>query len=145
MIFHCALLLLFYFVITFIAIFIAILAGSLGYSKAFKIKNNIINIIEEDGTWSTSTETKVNTMLNRIGYSVTPNNISSCPSIVENGRTITPSHDRTKDFLYCVYKLDENRGTRYRVVTYIYFEIPVISEVLRIPVQGETKTMIDFN
>lgn len=136
---------LFYFVIIFVSIFIAILAGSLSYSKAFKVKNNIINIIEEDGGWiKDSTEGKINTMLGQIGYSVAPQNITDCGNVRGDKREQI-LHNRNKDYLYCVYQIEENRGIRYRVVTYIYFDIPVINEVFRVPVQGETATLIDLD
>lgn len=141
---------LYTFVIIFVIIFVAFLVGSISYSKAFKIKNVIINTIEKNEGWNATTENEINDMLASIGYSVTPNGVGACPEF--NG--VRSSYNRENGYFYCVYRLNEfdgintnvneYRGEYYRVVTFISFDIPVINGVLRIPVQGETKNIFDL-
>ena len=84
-------------VIIFVIILLAFFIGSLSYSKAFKVKNKIIEEIEKDQ-----------------GYTIGVNDSTE-------GRS-----DKAK----C--------GKYYRVITYMYFDIPIISQLLRLPVSGET-------
>ena len=59
-------------VIIFVIILLAFFVGSLGYSKAFKAKNKIVEEIEKDQAYTIgindSTETRVEQWLSKIGY-----------------------------------------------------------------------------
>ena len=133
-------------IITFITIFAILFAASTAYTKAFKVKNKIIEIIEKyddilgvDATsgnrLNAALESDINTTLSDIGYriSVTPN---SCP---ERNGVAAISKQTTSNYEYCIYKYSTSKGNYYGVTAYMYFEIPVINRGLRFPVYGETK------
>ena len=66
--------------LTFIVIFTAYLAISVNYAKAFKIKNHIINMIEENEGFRDSSQQKIADYLVSQGYIARgecPNNIKS--------------------------------------------------------------------
>ena len=54
--------------ITFIAIFIAFLAFSINYAQAFKVKNKLINIVEQYGGLTADAEDEIEKYISDIGY-----------------------------------------------------------------------------
>ena len=50
---------------------------------------------------------------------------------------------QTNPYEYCVYKVNACKNgqscyTYYHVITYMYFDVPIISELIRLPIHGET-------
>lgn len=127
-------------IITFVIVFIVLFATSTSYTKAYKIKNRMIDIIESNGGVTAQTYTEIDEFLGSIGYRV---NVSgqSCPTrhqgtLVNGGRS--------SGYRYCIYEFgssgtNENRGSYYGVTAYMYFDVPVLSTLLEMPVYGETK------
>ncbi len=151
--------LLFYIIITFVIILIAFFVGSLSYSKAFKVKNRIIETIEKEEGFTANAKTEIDEWLKAgengksgIGYRVNTNggnaNSTNCAT-VDGGTLVNPA----SNYQYCVYELtscgkkaDEARcGKYYRVTTYMFFDVPVIGDMIKIPVSGETKTFVKIN
>ncbi len=148
-------------VITFIIIFFSLLIGSMAYSKAYKTKNYLINMIdryeneglsdfsirgtEESDKW----DTEVNEYLKNVGYQI-------------NGSTNTCKHmdgyqlarDNKNSYNYCIYVnynitgADQNPivETRYNymVLVYMQFDIPVLGNYFKVPIKGETKSYTIF-
>lgn len=128
------------FVITFIVLFIFFFVGSLSYTKAFKVKNSIINSIEKYGGYDDSLNSEVkqeiNANLKSMGYQV-KNGVPKCnPRNGVAAMTMTANSYR-----YCVYKYETSRGNYYGVTTYMYFQIPVIGANIEIPIHGESKVI----
>ena len=68
--------LLFNLIIVIVIVMIAFLVGSLSYSKAFKVKNRIINIIEKyEGYNQTDSKliNEINSELKNMGYRINKN------------------------------------------------------------------------
>ena len=143
-------------VITFIIIFFTLLIGSMAYSKAYKVKNYLINeidVFEKENIMPTKTSDKgkikswddeVNIFLREIGYtlSVNPSNTCTAPS---KGRTVIPNGTGRYD--YCIYIVSEDPNNviiqdryHYTVEAYMKLDLPVIGKLLRLPVRGDTKT-----
>ena len=141
-------------VIIFVIILLAFFIGSLSYSKAFKVKNKIIEEIEKHQGYTIgvndSSEGRVEEWIKNIGYRQNVGNVkntSVCPSTASgNGGEDGVLLNETGDYQYCVYEFDTcseksdkaKCGKYYRVITYMYFDIPIISQLLRLPVSGET-------
>ena len=139
-------------VIIFIALFAGFLAYSISYTKAFRAKNEIINIIEknEGFTYSsdsarlhdfnleqlktdTSTEGKAFAFIKALGYDYDTAEQAGCngDGTMQNGG-------------YCLKKFcptDGNGKIYYKVTTFIALTIPVIEVTVKLPISGETKTM----
>lgn len=144
---------IFNLVIIFVIILIAFFIGSLSYSKAFKVKNKILEEIEKDQAYTigvnNSTEDRVEEWIGNIGYRVNTGNTrnsSNCPTVTGNGGEQGKLVNSDGDYQYCVYEFDTctakadkaKCGKYYRVTAYMYFDIPILSGLLRIPVSGET-------
>lgn len=140
-------------VITFIAIFSGFLAYSISYTKAFRVKNEIINIIEKNEGFSeatidlenvddstlrqnTSTEAKAFSFIKSIGYNYSMFENSSNPC--REGELQTGGYCLAK---YCPNKGSESDRIYYRVTTYISLSIPFLNVGIRIPITGETKAI----
>ena len=131
---------LYTFVIVFVSIIMLLLIGSLSYSKAFKIKTRILEIVETNKGFNSDVEDEIDSFLKSAGYPVNPRNNKSCPTVKGTGAINT-----INNFDYCIYSFETLRGPYYRVTVFISYDIPVISAFLRIPVSGETRIIYDFN
>ncbi len=140
-------------VIMFVIILLAFFIGSLSYSKAFKVKNKIIEEIEKDQGYTTgvadSTEDRVEDWIASIGYRINTGNdrnTENCPKVTGNGGEEGKLVNSDGDYQYCVYEFDTctkgadkaKCGKYYRVTAYMYFDVPILSGLLKLPVSGET-------
>ncbi len=164
---------LFYIIITFVVILIMFFVGSLSYSKAYKVKNKIIEEIEKEAelpsnpidTYTAATQAYDNAAENietwlaaggengtGIGYRPITGLASHRDNCNSDKGTLVSGSSK---YQYCVYKIDtcdkgngtnkERCGVYYRVTTFMFFDIPVIGELLKIPVNGETITFTQID
>lgn len=139
-------------IIVFILITFAILMGIMSYSKAFRTNSRIVKSIEMCEGYNECSETQINSFLSNLGYS---RNQIVCPA-----RDDLEALSKNNGFDYCVYKIDENeeiQGSkgyctndqrecgydRYRVVTYMVVDFPLIDRI-RIPVFNITDWIYRF-
>lgn len=117
-------------VIIFASIIILFFVGILAYSKAYKVKNRIINYIESKESYNTNDVEELNEDLKSAGYQLTSK--SKCSSDNLNKTT----------YNYCVYRVElKDKKYYYKVVTYVHFEFPVVGSIINVPVKGETKIL----
>ncbi len=124
--------------IVLISLIITVFLSSLNYSKAFKIKTHIIDIIEnyESGYIESNRDqinNEIEAYLREAGYRVNVKN-QQCPTI--DGRNAL---NNPYNYRYCIYEYNSTRGNYYRVLTYMYLDIPILSDVLQFQVAGQTK------
>jgi len=133
----------------FIAVMSALLIGSIGYSKAFKVKNRIIYILEKYEGYTAVAQTEINASLRDIGYPIAANN-RQCPSPAAMGadRTVYGGSPAGMDYHYCIYEYEnigtQGKGHYYGVITFMHFDIPLIGNYLQFQVRGKTRTMLDI-
>lgn len=138
-------------IIIFVIVLILLFIGSLSYSRGFKAKNKIIEEIEKDQGFNSSTQARVDEWLGSIGYRANVGyitNSNNCGS-VDGGSLVSQGASHQ----YCVYEFDtcssygadnSKCGKYYRVVTYMYFDVPLIGGFIKIPVNGETVIFNDI-
>ena len=120
----------------FLGIYIAFMAVALNYAKAFRVKNQIINIIEQyegyDKRTSNNIEVKdiIGSYLDNMGYNV---QITCYDVAGSNGDCDTRG--------YLVEAVETSKGTYYKVETYIRLELPFLKVNVTIPINGETKVI----
>ncbi len=160
-------------VIVIVGVISAFLISSIAYSKAFKVKNRIISVIDEYGgncdfkNPYDACFNKIEDELTDMGYS---SNISKdCPDylykntvgIKEYERVYPQSDGIVTGHKYCVYRFvlcdtldtsvgsgkdcrsDSNKASYYKVITFMHFDIPLIGNFLEFEVSGETSTFYD--
>lgn len=124
-----------------VGITIIVLVGAVAYSKTFKIKTKLVDIMEKYKDFDEA-ENEINEYLKSIGYrkNTYTDNKANCKS--EPGGTLK---NGVSQFKYCVYEFDKpgNKGKYYGVKVFIYFDIPLIGDLLEFPVYGETEVFYD--
>ena len=128
-----------------IAIIIVLLAGSISYSKSFRVKNKIIDIIEEHNVYNEDARTEIEQTLSELGYRTSAReDYNTLCKKVDGFQIVT---DKTSNYYYCVYKTNDSNEDiyTYKVVVYMYFDIPFLSNTIKIPVSGMTKTLYKDN
>lgn len=130
-------------IIVFLVIVMALLVTSISYTKAFRIKNRIVDIIEYyDGNFNdvgtkTNITNEINNSLSSVGYRLSGS--KKCKEI-DNKKAI----ELASNYQVCIYEYDDStRGKYYKVIAYMYFDVPVVGGILNIPVSGETKVFYD--
>ena len=137
--------------VTLVGIIIIILLCAVAYSKTFKIKSKLIDILEKYDQYEdvyAAASGEMESYLLSIGYRRNRNGVSNCPSESPNGTYLGEAiNSDFSQFHYCVYEFDsgvgENRGKYYGVLVYIYFDFPIIGDFIEIPIYGETKVFFD--
>lgn len=138
-------------VVVFTSVVILLFAGIITYSKAYKVKNKIIEVIERyDGEIMDKSNTskinavvldEINTELNKVGYKISgaPTN-SKCSRDSSRGAC---TNLNTSSYNYCICSQSgaTTDGQSFEVITYVHFEFPVVGDLLTFPVKGETKAL----
>ena len=113
-------------VMVFIVIYVCFLAIAINYSITFRVKNQIINLIEAyEGL--ENAEESIEQYVNNIGYF--------------RGLGTVRRDENCNYAGYCIYEIDSVRGKYYRVVTYVSFDFPILGQITNFPVSGETKVI----
>jgi hypothetical protein len=131
--------LVFNLMMIFVGVIIVILISSISYTKGFKIRNRIIDRIEEhNGYAADSTVSQaIEADLNAIGYKIVDK--SMCKDR-ENAVKLTKDYN---DYNYCVYEYSTSKGKYYGVTVFISFDVPLIGQYINIPIYGETRVIYD--
>lgn len=141
---------LFTIVIVFIVLFTSFLALSINYSKAFKVKNGIVNIIEKNEGVSREARDEISEYLSSVGYVV----YSSCPKTTsvsnsERAKGFDASISNSNKYRYCVARVIDNNGNiqknYYKVTVFFRVDLPILGELFTFPVTGETKPIYFAN
>lgn len=131
----------------FLAIYIAFIAVALNYAKAFRVKNRIIDIIEQNEGIDSYIDTKegsvigdINSYLNTVSYYVNLANIKN------NNTENINCYDRG----YCIEETtgpvtDGLTSKYYKVTTYININFPFFKLNFNIPITGETRKIERIN
>lgn len=134
-------------ILFFLVIINAYLAFSVNYTKAFRIKNNIVAIIEQQEGFTSdgadSAAARIEKIMSDTGYNVEKNVIDKCGSRDDGYVSIY-----NKAGGYCL-KLNMNSdgtGGYYSIKTYISINIPILNNLLPVfsdvfAIKGETKTI----
>ncbi len=140
-------------ILIFIGVISALLIGSISYSKAYKIKDRIIYVIEKYDGFSDAAQTEIDKQIISIGYKLNDGNSRNCENLFRrrygsNYNAANLVHGAalgTNQYNYCVYKnhYESSPGSYYTVVTFMTFDIPLIGGLLQFPVSGETSLIYD--
>ena len=157
---------LFGIVITFIFLFSGFLAYSISYTKAFNVKNEIINLIEQNmgldgfekdmyGQLSEADKKTVHYKIFQLIYNVGYNSETSSQIPCRDGKMVGTNLGGLGVCVikYCTVPKIKPDGTKaevserrltnvhYKVTSYISLKIPVIESIIKIPISGETSTI----
>ena len=136
-------------VITFIIIIFAFLSAALIYFKSNKVSNVITDTIQKYEGYNTIAQNEINTKLTSLGYnkkSVKCDNYYNRIGESERkkcSRSLTNGNDG-----YCIFVCDEvvdgENYYYYKISTNMMLNIPIINDMLDIPIFSNTNRLYDF-
>lgn len=133
-------------IFVFIVVTFAILAGTVSYSKGFRVGKNIISALEYAGGYNQTSIIEINRILGNMGYRANTNVLShKCP--VREGKSAIQSQAtlNNQKYFYCIYEImDSNSYYHWGVTTYIYIDVPIISELLQFPIYATSDSYYRF-
>ena len=127
--------LVFNLMMIFVGVLIVILISSIAFSKGFKIRNRVIDRIEENYGYTDVAVETINEDFRSVGYKIVGN--VSCRTR-KGQESLTNEHD---SYNYCVYKYGTSKGSYYGVTVFLSVEIPLINRPINIPIYGETRVL----
>lgn len=129
---------IFSIVIVFVVLFSSYLAISVNYSKAFKVKNKIVTIIEQKEGLSSSAQDEIKSYLDGVGYFV----YGKCNT---NEKGFDPNSSLNGTYKYCVSckksGTDVFSKNYYYVRVFFRLDLPILGEIFTFPITGETKAV----
>lgn len=142
-------------IFAFLTLFI--LTSAINYSRAVKIKDRLLTYVQSYAENYANTNENgfvdiinfddpeftdmVDHELSVLGYrrNVNVTNTTDCPE--REGAIIA---NTISTYKYCIYAKETSRGYYYGVMTYMYFDIPIIGTTLEFPIYGESKIIYNL-
>lgn len=146
-------------VIVFIFICAAIVMGMFSYNKAFRANTIILRAIEKYEGYNCASKEEISKNLGTIGY-----NVPFTPTCKKSEKNCVV--DETNKFKVVPYNLDgptdgdyvydttgsvyirangnQTQHYRYAITTYMYIDVPVVNQLIRMSVTSRTNTMYEF-
>ena len=122
-------------VLALIVIYISLMSVAIIYARAFRVKNQVINYIEQYqymGEANSEAEEKIEKYLLEVGY---PTNLEGVAEDCEQQKGELMSG-------VCIIANESGNNSRYyKVITYIHIDLRLFNLNLNIPVSGETKVI----
>lgn len=147
-------------VVVFILIFASYLALTISYQRTFKLKNEVLSIIERQegltdrvGYWNSNTETYkvgalqlINNYLSASGYhskGKCPNGWKGATTLDSDATGTSLEDSRGGRYYYCIKKYSSGNVAYpnmsfYKVKLFYKFDLPVIGDIITFDVDGET-------
>ena len=133
-------------VIIFIVIVFTFLSSALIYFKSNKIGNVITDSIEKYEGHNELAKVEIERYMSSLGYN--KNNITCAESVNDenaSGACVLTEDTGTRG--YCVYRcIDkiDNKYYYYKIRTNMMINIPIINDLLNIPIYSNTNRLYDF-
>ena len=134
-------------VITFVLLFSAFLIVAMNYTKAFRIKNEVVSFIERQEGITQDAVRLINNYLRREGQGTT----GRCPAgnnwrgVADLNNAIPQPTVAGTQYFYCVQKIGFNSGFAgvpdpaiYNVIVFFDLNLPLIGFVTSFNVEGQT-------
>ena len=140
---------IFQLVLIFVLIFAAYLALTVNYSKSFRVKNEVLTIIEK---YQGVTDNAYKTINNYL-YANNYNQKGRCPDGWYGVKDITDTRingleeaKSNSKYYWCVYKNTGYHASRpgrsyYKIKMFFRFELPMIGQLTTFDVDGQTYEM----
>ena len=131
--------------IVFSFLIMALIIGIMAYTKAYKVKNKIIGVIEKYNGYTSETEDDIYQDLREMGYQTNADD-RTCPKLDLNmdqydyDNTVKLVHDiEPGRFEYCLYQVATSRGYYYHTIVFTHFDVPVLGQWLVFQVKGDSQ------
>lgn len=138
-------------ILAFILLVNGYLAYSVNYTRAFRVKNGIVNILEQYEGHTEEAKERIAEYVDNMRYQIPAGMLNYCQL---NGAEDNSSCQCFASQGYCIKmtavsgtdpESDEYRGVYYTVVTYVNIDIPVLNRFINLgnflQVRGETRAI----
>lgn len=143
---------------SFTLLFVCFLAVTISYSKAFRIRNEVISIIEKNGGYTTGARQIIDDYIKNTGYTAS-GNCSYEPTKKTYGikdlngttssRVLISSGNSNQKFLYCISRDYANSiqvsDVIYEVTMFYKFNLPIVGEITSFTIEGKTTDLTQKN
>ena len=122
-------------VMFFIIIYVCFFSVAINYSVTFRVKNQIINLIESYESYDLAKD-KIESYIANVGYYRSVGTMTvgeDCVNASSSGGYCIKKNTIIKDGVEV--------GEYYRVTTYVSFDFPIFGEITNFPVSGETRVL----
>ena len=127
-------------IIFFLLVVFGLTLGVVSYFKAFRVNNHIADAIEKYEGYNQLAVAEANLSLINVGYRAEFNFV--CPQY--KGVDPLPVLQGV-GHKYCIYFYDEGANYHsYGIVTYMNVELPLLGEVIRLPIYSKTMRLYGF-
>lgn len=132
-------------IFTFLIITFSFLAAAISYSKAFRVNSKIIGALEQYEGYNSKAVADIDKILNGLGYQqVTASDNFSCPD-KKGVKSYAYVGESARKYAYCIYEFnDPNSYYHWGVTTYIYIDIPIINNLLELPIYSISDSYYRF-
>lgn len=125
-------------VLIFIVIYISFMAVAIDYAKVFRVKNNVINILEQNQFLMDDDDFDfIDEYLALVPYNEYENDSVANHCGINTFGTKSDNKLLTQNGV-CIEQMDDN-AVYYKVTAYISIEFPFFNLYFTIPISGETK------
>ena len=144
----------FQLVVIFILLFASYLALTINYSKAFRVKNEVLSIIEKSEGLTPSAKELIDNYLITSAYHTKGKCLTSLAGNTYGSTSLTGSENSfelvetntNKDYYYCVtviagYHSYVETRAYYKVRLFFRFDLPVLGSITTFNVDGQTSEM----
>lgn len=137
-------------ILAFVILLNGYMAYSVNYARAFRVKNQIVDIIEEyEGPNNEEAIDKINTIIDQMTYEVPQRLVNNFKSRYSDENSGEPNCQNGWCYIEHNVSIDDADGERngkyYSVVTFVNIDIPVINNIIGLgdflSVYGETRTI----
>ena len=127
--------------ITFIIVVFAFLSAAIIYFKSNKVSNVVIYSIEKYEGYNTLSKKEIALQMKSLGYD---NRKVNCGNKNTDYKGCSLKNDGSNG--YCVYECpDDSDGYYYyRIRTNMVINIPIINDILSVPIYASTNYMYDY-
>ncbi len=138
------------FLLVFLAIIICIVAIIMNYAKVFRVKNQMIDYIEQYEGFTNNAQKHIEEYLGYMNYKVLISNkdkenasgITSSLTSNKNNLAVGETYCEDNKYGYCITKANNIKGNYYLVTVYLHFEFPLFNIRFNLPIRGETRILI---
>lgn len=126
--------------LVFLAVYVIFIAIAINYAKAFKVKNKVLDIIEQNegiGDYDNTSDPamiQIDEYMNNIHYGV---NTSSVAGKCSGYEYVNETRG------YCITEIKNNdleiQASYYKVTTFVTIDIPLVNLSFTVPIRGETR------
>lgn len=134
--------------ITFLLLIAGFLCFAINYTKAFKVKDQIINIIERNGgiNYKAKEDASLKEINNYITNDVGYRTLGECPEGYNGYLSNDTATNLKQESFYCIKEVKVNEKAElnmvyYKILVFFKFDVPVLNSFLDLnfTVKGSTK------